>query len=110
MRSLNIIECTKISAASGQNKMVMVCAAGLVGGIATGAFMNAIGPLATFIGTPAGAIGFGIVCTPFAPGIGTIGCGIGGGFLGYYLSSSLATVSGFCAGGVATATLTYMNT
>jgi hypothetical protein len=110
MRNLNIIECTTISAANSQNKMLTVAVAGLAGAVVMGRFMNAIGPLATFIGTPAGAIGFGLICTPLAPGIGTIGCGIAGGFLGYYLSSSLATISGYCIGGVGAAVLTYANT
>ena len=109
MRTLTVTEYTEIAGGghNAQAAMAIMGTAGFIGGIATASMMSAMGPLATFVGTPAAAIGLGILCTPVAPIVGTIGCGVVGGVLGYYLSSSFATLGGFVVGGAASAYLAY---
>ena len=79
----------------------------LMGGTASAYVARAIGPLATFIGTPAGAIGLGLLCTPVFPVVGTICGGFAGGVTGYYFSSSFATLSSFIWGGTLSSAATY---
>ncbi len=111
MRILTINEYTNASVAGGissDNRMIITVAVGLIGGIAAGTVANAIGPAFTFIGTPLGAIGFGLLCTPFAPGVGTVVCGFFGGLGSYYVSSTFATTAAFVAGAAGSVLLLNM--
>ncbi|MFI4938210.1 MAG: hypothetical protein ACHQJ6_06875 [Candidatus Berkiellales bacterium] len=113
MRTLSFCECSEVS--GGINftfptgpQMGMMAAAGVVGGIITGAFANAIGPVFTFFGTPLSGAGGAIGCFFLAGPCGSFACGIAGLVAGYYLSAPLAPLVGFVGGGVTAAGLTFM--
>lgn len=109
MRNIKIIEYTEISGGTMNEdlKMIAYGVAFLVGGTASASVARAIGPLATLIGTPAGAILLGTLCTPVFPVVGTICGGFAGGVTGYYFSSSFARLSGFIWGGAISSTVAY---
>lgn len=109
MRSINIIECTKISGRTIDEDL-KIAACGLaffIGGTASAHVVRAIGPLATLIGTPAAAIGLAALCTPVFPIVGTLCGGFAGAVAGYHFSSSFASASGFIWGGTICAAATY---
>src|SRR5690606_28512953 len=102
-------EYTKISGGTMKEdvKMVAYGIAFIVGGTTTASIARTMGPLATLIGTPAGAIGLGLLCTPVFPVVGTICGGFAGGVTGYYFSSSFAELSGFIWGGSISSAAAY---
>lgn len=104
MYIIDIKQCAEIS--GGLTKEAIMAASAvafIVGGTASAYVAGALGPLATFIGTPVSAIGLGLACSIPAPVVGTICCGFVGGVGGYYLSSTFATASGFVLGGALSA-------
>lgn len=109
MRSIKIIECAEISGGTMKEdlKMLAYGVAFFVGGTVAASVSRAMGPLATVVGTPAGAIILGSLCTPVFPVVGTICGGFAGGVTGYYFSSSFAALSGFIWGGTISSAATY---
>ncbi len=102
MRELSLVECAQVTGTEG-NSEAIVMGVGLLGGIASATIASYCSPLITFFSTVGGAATGAIICTPVAPGIGSIICGFGGGLFGYGFGAHMTTVSAFLVGGIASA-------
>ncbi len=97
MHQLSIRECTQISGGITGVHIVAGMAA-LAGGYVSLKVMDFLAPVATAASTIGGAVTLGAICTPFAPGVGTVLCGTAGACGGYFLGATVANVGAFFTG------------
>ncbi len=109
MRRLNLSECIVVSGSLTELQFGLVGAAAISGGIITGIFSLAfaLSPLGPVVGATAGTLGLGALCAQFSPIVGTIGCGLAGGILGYTQGPLIMAAAVMYAGAAASGLMVY---
>lgn len=88
MKILSFADCSAVS--GGLNEaMITAGLVGIMGGALTTSISSFFSPVSTFVSTLGGGLGGAVVCTTFAPGVGTVICGTGGGRCRLFLRSNI---------------------
>lgn len=105
MHILSSFEYRHVSAGSFTSPQILVIGLSFLAGSMGGLLLAIpIQPVFPVIGVPIGAIALGGLCAQFSPFVGTLGCGIAGGALGYQYGE-VAGLMAFTYGGGAIMTL-----